>query len=134
MDSGFKILHKIIQAANIRQKVISSNIANADTPGYKAKDVKFGNLLGREMKMKTSDPKHVGSMNRDSISAKIVTESNLAWGDQNNVEINIEVAKMTENSLLHNTAITILGSKIKMFKAAIKVGRSEEHTSELQSH
>ncbi len=38
----------------------------------------------------------------------------------NRIGNNIEVAKMTENSLLHESAIKILSSKIKMFKAAIK--------------
>lgn len=37
MDKGSKILERLIHAANIRQKVIASNIANSDTPGYKEK-------------------------------------------------------------------------------------------------
>ena len=123
MDSGFNILHKIVRSTNARQKVISSNIANADTPGYKAKDVQFKNLMGKQMKMKTTNPNHVGARAKDDLTMNIVSETTPSWGDKNNVEVNIEVSKMTENSLLHNTAITMLGTKIRMFKAAIKAGR-----------
>ena len=120
MDKGFNILHKLLNATNMRHKVISSNLANVDTPGYKAKDVKFGNVLGKSMKLMTTDPKHVGGGENNEVIGKPVVESDLSWGDQNNVELNVEVAKMTENSLFHNAAIKILNSKIKMYKAAIR--------------
>ncbi len=123
MDKGFKVLEKIVQAANIRQKVIASNIANADTPGYKAKDVKFNNLLGKQMKLLTTDPKHTGGGSADNLSSKTEVEKNLSWEDRNNVELNVEMAHMTENALLHDTAVTILGTKIKMYKNAISVRR-----------
>ncbi len=119
MDKHFKMLHGLLTAANKRQIVISSNIANADTPGYKARDVKFNSFLGKEMKVLKTDPKHLGSEN-GSGSGNFTIEETPSWGDQNNVEINIEVAKMTENALLHESAIKILSTKIKMFKAAIK--------------
>ena len=121
MDNSFKVLHGILKAANMRQKVISSNIANADTPGYKARDVKFNNLLGKEMKVLKTDPKHLGS-ERMSGGSSFTIQENLSWRDGNNVELNIEVAKMTENSLVHEAAVKILTSKIKMFRSAIKSG------------
>jgi len=120
MDKGFKILERMVQAANIRQKVIASNIANSDTPGFKAKDVKFNNLFGKEMKLSATNPKHIGAGKSGEISSRTEVEDNLSWEDRNNVELNVEVAKMTENALLHDTAVTILSSKIKMFKNAIR--------------
>jgi flagellar basal-body rod protein FlgB len=123
MDSSFKVLQNIIHATDARQKVLSSNIANSDTPGYKAKDVKFGNLLEKEVKLLTTDSKHIGKSNSSSINGKMVVETNPSWGDKNNVELNAEVAKMTENALLHDAAIKILNSKMKMFKAAISTRR-----------
>ncbi|MBI4681953.1 MAG: flagellar basal body rod protein FlgB [Nitrospirae bacterium] len=123
MDKSFRVLHKIIQQADVRQKVIASNIANSDTPGYKAKDVKFNNLLNNEVKLLTTDPKHISSKNGGKISSEIMTESNLSWGDSNNVELDVEVGKMTENALRHDAAIRIMNSKIKMYKTAIRGGR-----------
>jgi flagellar basal-body rod protein FlgB len=120
MDKGFKILERMVQTADIRQKVIASNIANSDTPGFKAKDVKFNNLLGKEMKLSATNPKHIGGGKAGEISSRTEVEDNLSWEDRNNVELNVEVAKMTENALLHDTAVTILSSKIRMFKNAIR--------------
>jgi flagellar basal-body rod protein FlgB len=123
MDKGFNILHRIINATNKRQRVIASNLANVDTPGYKAKDIKFGNLLDKEMKLMTTDPKHLGGGENSEVEGELIVQDDLSWGDRNNVELNVEVAKMTENSLIHNAALRILNSKIKMYKAAIKGGR-----------
>ncbi len=123
MDRGFRVLNKLLQAANMRQKVIASNIANADTPGYKAKDLKFGSFLGKELKLLTTDSKHIRNENDGKISNELIVEDNLSWGDRNNVELNVEVAKMTENALVHDAAIKILSTKIKMFKNAIRGGK-----------
>lgn len=120
MDKGFNVLHRLINATNMRQRVISSNLANVDTPGYKAKDVTFGNLLGKTMKLMKTDPKHVGGAENNEVNGNVIVENDLSWGDRNNVELNVEVAKMTENSLFHNAAIKILSSKIKMYKAALR--------------
>jgi flagellar basal-body rod protein FlgB len=119
MDKGFNILQKIVQATNVRQKVLASNVANADTPGYKGKDVKFDNLLGKEMHLLTTNPKHLGGANSATAGGKKEIEDTLSWEDRNNVELNVEVANMTENAMLHDTAITIMSTKIKMFKDAI---------------
>ncbi len=122
MDNEFGILQRILQAADLRQKVIASNIANTDTPGYKARDVDFGNILGKEqIKLLTSDPNHISSGNANKVDGKLIIEDTLSWGDSNNVELDVEVAKMTENSLIHNAALTIMGAKIRMFKNAISV-------------
>jgi len=120
MDKGFGILQKIIQASNVRHKVIASNIANSDTPGYKARDVKFTNFLNNEVKLLTTDPKHIGNKNGGKAGAEVITESDPSWGDRNNVELDVEVAKMTENSLRHEAALRILNSKIRMYKNAIR--------------
>jgi flagellar basal-body rod protein FlgB len=119
MDKGFRILQKIVQAANIRQRVLASNVANADTPGYKGKDVKFDNLLGREKQLLTTNPKHLGGANSGTVSGKTEIEDSLSWEDRNNVELNVEVANMTDNALLHDAAVTIMTTKIRMFKTAI---------------
>ncbi len=120
MDKSFRILQKIVQSANTRQKVIASNIANADTPGYKARDVKFDDFLKNEMKLLTTSAKHITGKKDAGVSGELITEGSLSWGDGNNVELNAEVAKMTENSLRHDAAIKILNSKIRMFRNAIR--------------
>jgi len=120
MDKSFGIHQKMIQTANTRHKVIASNIANSDTPGYKAKDVKFSGVLNNEVKLSTTDPKHIQSKTGGKGSGTVITENDLSWGDRNNVELDVEVAKMTENSLRHEASLKILNSKIRMYRNAIR--------------
>lgn len=120
MDRGFEVLHRIVQAANRRHRVLASNVANADTPGYKAKDVAFGNLLKKEVKMITTDAKHLGGGGQEEVSGQLQERTTPSWNDKNNVELNVEVARMTENALTHDAALKILSTKIRMYKNAIR--------------
>jgi flagellar basal-body rod protein FlgB len=119
MDKNFNVLHKILQATSERQKVLASNVANAETPGYKGKDIKFDSFIKKEMKLLTTNSGHMRNNSGSGIDGKIETTENPSWGDRNNVELNVEVGKMQENLLTHNAAIKILNSQIKMYKNAI---------------
>ena len=120
MDREMSILHGIIRASNARQKIIASNIANSDTPGYKARDIKFGDILQKKIKMITTDKGHVQGKNDNKINAKITVNNDPSWGDRNNVQMNLEMSKMTENSITHDAAVKLLNAKIRMFKSAIR--------------
>ncbi len=120
MDSGFSILEKLIQATQVRHRMLSSNVANVDTPKYRAKDVDFRSFLESESTgMKTTDPRHLsaGSLSTGQ-SADLKVVENQSWGDDNNVELDMEVAKMTENGLLYEAAARLLSKKMLMIKSA----------------
>ncbi len=120
MGDGFKILERLIHLTNLRHGVIVSNIANVDTPGFIAKDIKFEQILNDEIiVMKTTNPYHIKN-NDYSLLNKVVEGSGQQWVDRNNVELDMEVAKMTENALLFQAAIHMLSTKIKMFKNALR--------------
>jgi flagellar basal-body rod protein FlgB len=119
MSDGFAILDRLIGAASFRHRVISSNIANVDTPGYKAKDVKFEQVLGSEMKLTVTSPNHLGGNGAGS-SGELTAEEAQAWADQNTVELDQEVSKMTENSMLYQAGVAMLATRIRMYKTAIK--------------
>lgn len=124
MDKGFKILERILHAANTRHRVITSNISNADTPGYKAKDVDFKKILGNEeIKLAKTNSNHINNSLDKGNNVKLIMEENPSWGDKNNVELDVEVAKMTENSLMLESALSIMAMKIRMFKSAISTRR-----------
>jgi flagellar basal-body rod protein FlgB len=50
----------------------------------------------------------------------VINEDTLFWGDKNNVELDMEVAKMTENGLLYQGATKLIATKYRMYKAAAK--------------
>jgi flagellar basal-body rod protein FlgB len=120
MNDIFNTLERQIHAANVRHGVIASNIANVDTPGYKARDVKFDEALETAtIELRKTSPAHMG--NSDGASGeKVAVESRASWGDGNNVELDMEVAKMTENAVFFQTAVTLLSTNIRMFKTALR--------------
>lgn len=119
MDNGFKIIERLLRFASLRQGVLASNIANADTPGYKAKDIRFETELNNELPLKVTNPAHISGENPLSPPV-IVTEEGGEWLDKNNVELDVEMAKMTENALLYQAGINMLSTKIRMFRNALR--------------
>jgi len=120
MGDGFNILERLIHFVNLRHGVITSNIANVDTPDYRAKDLKFDQLLNNELiELKTTCIQHIKNTDL-SLSYDMETEPNQQWADRNNVTLDMEVAKMTENSLLFQAALHMLSTKFRMFKNALR--------------
>jgi flagellar basal-body rod protein FlgB len=120
MSDLFKILEDQIHAANVRHSVIASNIANVDTPGYKARDVKFDEALGEAtIELRKTSPAHLGG-GEDGAAEKVTVETRPSWGDGNNVELDVEVGKMNENAIFFQTAVTLLSKNISMYKAALR--------------
>jgi flagellar basal-body rod protein FlgB len=119
MSDSMNVLERVIRQASIRNGVLASNIANVDTPNYQAKDVKFSQVLGNEMSMTITDARHIQTGSEENASGEIEEEDGKPWADKNNVEMDQEVAKMTENAMLFQAGITLLKKKIQMFKNAL---------------
>ncbi len=119
MTDGINELERLVRQSSLRHRVLASNIANVDTPNYRAKDVKFGEVLGGEMRLATTNEKHIAAAAGGSASAQTTADDSQPWADENNVEMDAEVAKMTENAMFFQTAVTLLGKKIQMIKNAL---------------
>lgn len=120
MSDNSGTLERLILASSYRHGVLSSNIANADTPRYKAKDVDFESVLNdRTIAMKVTHPLHMKT-DTGGLSEGIVTVSGEDWKDENNVELDQEVAKMTGNALLYQAGITMHSTKVRMFRNALR--------------
>lgn len=122
MSDSFKILERTIRQSQIRHSVLSSNIANVDTPNYRAKDIAFDAVLGSEMGMATTNAKHIQAAPEGALSGQMTGEGSQPWADKNNVEMDLEVAKMTENAMLFEAGITLLTKRVQMYKNALKTG------------
>lgn len=119
MDNGFRILERLLRFTGMRQGVLSSNIANADTPGYKSRDIRFEMAIDKELVLKVTNPAHITGANPD-VTPVVFAEEDGEWLDKNNVELDIEIAKMTENALLYQAGINMLSTKIRMFRNALR--------------
>ncbi len=132
-ESGFDpVIGALNTSLNLRllnQNVISSNIANADTPGYKAKTVEFESALrdalgvdGQTAPTHT-DSKHIVHQSTDSIQPEIYEDPNGVESlDGNTVDRAAEMEKMAENQILYDSSAEMLKRKLAMLKYAITEG------------
>lgn len=126
-----QMLKKALDFQSMRHTIISSNIANVDTPGYKAVDIKFEKELrtaigsGDTLVMKTTNPGHIGGKNKDfkGIKPEIVPEKGVSRVDGNNVDIDREMAKLAENQLMYTATIRAMTKRGGLIKYAVERGR-----------
>jgi flagellar basal-body rod protein FlgB len=103
-------IERYMNLLSARQKLVASNIANADTPGYQTKDIDFRAELESQM----------GSSNPTAIEVSGLKNKN----DGNNVSIDREARMLAENALRFNIASILARGEIRMMKNAIEEGKS----------
>jgi len=107
----------------LRHKVIISNIANADTPGYRAKDVVFKRDLGEVIKLKRTRKKHFKGSAEETEFRVIEVNRGLVGNDRNNVSVEEEMAKMVKNRLAYETYMRMATGYLRKLENVIKEGR-----------
>ncbi len=96
----------------MRHRVISQNIANINTPGYRAKEVLFEDELARRLATPTSQQ----TLNQPVIQEAATREARF---DGNTVDIDLEMTALEKNSMMYQAYTELLSSKISMMKSAI---------------
>ena len=132
-DKTIDALATALNFRQMRQEIIASNIANSETPGYKAKRIDFENALARaldidgESSLKVSDDRHYdvgGGGNLNEISPDIYEDPNGAISENGNtVDRDSEMAKMAENKILYDAAIQLLNKKLSLKKYILESER-----------
>lgn len=128
-DKTIGVLGSALDLRAARQRLISSNIANQDTPGYKASDIKFEDELrkregpsGVPMLVRTS----AGHLPLSGVAAgdpRVIERSADTEGyDQNSVGIEGEMARLSENALMYSVASKLIRGKFTTLMTAIKEG------------
>ncbi len=110
------------RAANFyleRTKVIQSNIANADTPNFKPKELVFEKELETSLQLKKEDPKHIDPTTLDAGSLKEVELGQIRGYDNNRVDIQEELAKLAESSIMYKALSESLKKEFAKLKLVI---------------
>jgi flagellar basal-body rod protein FlgB len=115
------ILEKALDAAWLRNEVISNNIANVDTPGYKRKTVKFEEFLNNELKNSKISK---GQTKLQSPDIVVATDySTLSYrSDGNNVDIENEMAELAANTLRYNVLVQKMNGDFQNLRRVIRGG------------
>ena len=124
-------LQKGLDAAWTRNAVIRNNIANIETPNFKASDVEFESILARSLEGASSfeavrtHPRHIEFSSRSqAVTHRIVQRQETTMRlDGNNVDIEAENVRLAQNQLFYNTIIEQINSEIGRLRSAITESR-----------
>ncbi|MBT3585470.1 MAG: flagellar basal body rod protein FlgB [Halobacteriovoraceae bacterium] len=131
-DATLKALAASLNFRQMRQEVIASNIANAETPGYKSKRIDFEAALARaldiekQQSLNTDDDNHfnVGGGGFDNLQPETYEDSNgVVSNDGNTVDREAEMALMAKNKILYDASVQLLNKKLGLMKYAINAER-----------
>lgn len=124
-DSSVQGLHKNLDITKKRSEALLSNIANVETPGYRAVDVNFGKELDRAFKsnsgvIKTTSEKHMNIEANSGVSHVVADNTGTMKKDGNNVDLDLQMAKMSKNSGSFKGSAAMIRKKLDMLKQAIR--------------
>ena len=124
LDGLLKFHQQALSLHAERQKLIASNIANADTPGFRARDIDFVSALknaqATQSKLQAPGMKPLGDR-ESTLGAELMYRSAVQRSvDGNTVDIDVERAQFAENAVRFEAQTMFLTSKIKAMLAAIQ--------------
>jgi flagellar basal-body rod protein FlgB len=131
-DKTMTSLERSLNLRSMNQKLIVSNIANMDTPRYKAfkmmvdENIQDAAQSGPPLTMTRTQAGHLNATGNNLEAGRVArVESNdlSLRGDGNTVELDTEMANLAENTLKYNTATRIISNKFKLLKDVIKGGQ-----------
>lgn len=131
-DRTIDLLGTSLDIRAARQKLLASNIANQETPGYRAVDIKFEDELKKREGLNGSSglilartsPMHITALAGAAGEPSVLDRATEIEGyDKNSVGIEGEMVRLSENSLMYATSTTMLKSKFSLLITAIREGR-----------
>ena len=114
---------KALQLRGKRNNILASNIANAATPNYKARDISFLDELkkvDRDGPIKTSHESHIVHNSGKSFNEVSYREPLITSLDGNTVELAVEQMQFAENSIRYASTVNFLNGKINKIMSAIR--------------
>lgn len=115
--SSIDVINKAIDASLIRKNLISQNISNSDTPGYKRVDADFESVLAKEVKLKG-----INGIDTDKLKTKIYTDHQTSSYrmDGNNVDIQIERSEQAKVEMRYNALVTRMNAQLGRIKNVLQ--------------
>lgn len=109
-----------------RAELLASNLANADTPGYKARDIDFESVLRQSLgtaegvSLKTTDARHLGNAGVNGAAEPLYRTPSAPSLDGNTVETHEEQAAFADNSVAYEASLRFVNGKISGLMSAIR--------------
>ncbi|ALP42136.1 flagellar basal body rod protein FlgB [Aeromonas schubertii] len=124
-DKAFGVHQYTLGIRSRRAEVIASNIANADTPGFKARDLNFADALkeaksGQGFALATTNERHIPLSLGGGAALQYRSPLQPDTGDGNTVDLQQERSDYMQNSLEYQTSLEFMNSKISGLLKALK--------------
>lgn len=121
-------LDKALNYSTTKQKVISQNIANVDTPNYKAKDVSFkavfNEALSESLIANRTNARHFVFNKTNQSSSTIITKNQVSYNESgNSVDIDQEMADLATNQIYYNALTERISGKFSSLQNVIRGGK-----------
>ncbi len=129
IDDMFRFHQTALNLRAARQELIASNIANADTPNYKARDIDFASALqgalggsGDKLSVATTSSRHLSGAAGDSVlGAPVMYRTPLQpSADGNTVDMDVERAQFADNALRYEASVRFVSDEAKDVLAALQ--------------
>jgi flagellar basal-body rod protein FlgB len=135
LDDYLRFQETALSLRSQRQELLASNIANADTPNYKARDIDFSNALQGALARAGQPPNQLATTSAAHIGQGAPDGSQLPDGTQvlyrgvtqgavdgNTVDMDVERNQFADNALHYEAGITMINQQIRAMMAAIQGG------------
>ena len=118
-DKMFPLVENMLDWAAKRQQTISANLANIDTPGYKARDITFAEHI-QSLALETTSPVHLDPFSQNGMRVYEVGAKDR--GNGNTVDLDSEMTELSKNGLQYIALVQFLNQKIRTLRSAINDG------------
>ena len=126
-SSTVPVLQEVVSFTQVRQAVLAGNIANIDTPGYKARDLSVEDFQARlKQAMEDRDDPEIRSPGEADLPpkplmAEVAKSSRMVLRhDMGNVDMESQVTEMVKNEMQHSTALAVLTDQFRQLQTAIR--------------
>ena len=125
VDNIFGVHIQAVRVRGERAELLAQNMANVDTPGYKARDIDFQALISKQSadgsRLRTTSTTHISS------SSQTADDANLKYriplqdsADGNTVDMQTERAEFMRNAMMYQTSLQFLNGRFKGLMTAIR--------------
>jgi flagellar basal-body rod protein FlgB len=111
--SQFDLLSRLLDVASLRHQVTAQNVANVNTPGYRALEVSFDEAFARHLARGET------ASALSTRAAVVEAPTGIVRADGNNVDIDREMARLTGNQLVFTTLAQVLASRLATLRTAV---------------
>lgn len=117
----YDLLKTALDVSSLRQKTISSNLSNVNTPGFKSNRVVFEERLKSAANGTALNRTHQQHMDIQSNTPIVQRRNNMSVQDNgNNVDIEYEMAELSANNIYYDAVVSQLNAKFAMTRTVIK--------------